>query len=74
MIEPFVTYRFIKGVDNFNRIIRFDYVDTAADTNEIEYGVTNRFYTRRYAEAVTKEAQQRLAEKAKTDKRDRHRR
>ncbi len=67
VIEPFVTYRFIKGVDNFNRIIRFDYVDTAADTNEVEYGVTNRFYTRRYAEAVTKEAQQRLAEKARTD-------
>ncbi|MEJ7846488.1 MAG: LPS assembly protein LptD [Pyrinomonadaceae bacterium] len=62
VIEPFVTYRFIKGVDNFNRIIRFDSLDTLADTNEIEYGVTNRIYTRRYAEAVTKEAQKRLAD------------
>ncbi|MFN6963211.1 MAG: LPS-assembly protein LptD [Pyrinomonadaceae bacterium] len=60
VIEPFVTYRFIKGIDNFNRIIRFDSLDTITDTNEIEYGVTNRIYTRRYAEAVTDEAQKRL--------------
>ncbi|MCA1608177.1 MAG: LPS assembly protein LptD, partial [Acidobacteria bacterium] len=62
VIEPFVTYRFIKGVDNFNKIIRFDYLDTLTDTNEIEYGITNRIYTRRYAEAVTPEAQSRLSE------------
>ncbi|MFN2501646.1 MAG: LPS-assembly protein LptD [Pyrinomonadaceae bacterium] len=60
VIEPFLTYRLVKGVDNFNRIIRFDYVDTVSNTNEIEFGVTNRFYTRRYAEAVTPEAQRRL--------------
>ena len=59
-IEPYLTYRLIKGVDNFNRIIRFDYEDTATDTNEIEYGVTNRFFTRRYTEAVTDEAKKRL--------------
>ena len=59
-IEPFLTYRLIKGVDNFNKIIRFDYEDTASDTDEIEYGVTNRFFTRRYTEAVTNEAQKRL--------------
>lgn len=62
VIEPFLIYRFIKGVNNFNRIIRFDYEDTQTDTNEIEYGVTNRIYTRRYTEAVTKEAQQKLQE------------
>lgn len=61
-IEPFVTYRLIKGVDNFNRIIRFDYQDTATDTNEIEYGVTNRIFTRRYTEAVTDEARKQLRE------------
>ncbi len=57
VIEPFATYRLIKGIDNFNKIIRFDYSDTQTDTNEIEYGITNRFYTRRYTEAVTNEAQ-----------------
>jgi LPS-assembly protein len=56
-IEPYLTYRYVSGVDNFNRIIRFDYIDTVTDTNEIEYGLTNRIYTRRYNEAVSEEAQ-----------------
>ena len=62
VIEPFVTYRYIKGVDNFNKIIRFDQLDTITDTNEVEFGVANRIYTRRYAEAVTEEAQRQLSE------------
>ncbi len=68
VIEPFATYRFIKGVDNFNRIIRFDYTDTATDTNEIEFGVTNRFYTRRFTEAVTEEARRKLSENPESSK------
>jgi LPS-assembly protein len=51
-IEPYATYRKISGVQDFNRIVRFDYVDTVADTNEIEFGVTNRFWTRRSASTV----------------------
>lgn len=62
VIEPYATYRFVKGVDNFHRIIRFDHLDTIADTNEIEFGLVNRIYTRKYSEAVTDEAQQRLRE------------
>ena len=62
VIEPFATYRFVKGINNFNRIIRFDQLDTITDTNEIEFGVANRIYTRRYAEAVTDEAQRQLSE------------
>ncbi len=61
-IEPYLTYRLISGVDNFNKIIRFDYQDTATDTNEIEYGLTNRLFTRRYTEAVTEEARKLLRE------------
>jgi LPS-assembly protein len=61
-IEPFLTYRAIKGINNFNRVIRFDFTDTQTDTNEIEYGVTNRIFTRRYTEAVSEEAQKRLRE------------
>ena len=60
VIEPYLTYRYIAGIDNFNKIIRFDYVDTATNTNEIEFGVINRFYTRKYGEAVTPEAQRLL--------------
>ena len=53
VIEPYVTYRRLAGVNNFDRIIRFDYIDAIADTNEIEFGVANRFFTRRSTENVS---------------------
>jgi LPS-assembly protein len=53
VIEPYVAYRKVTGVNNFNRIIRFDYVDAVADTNEIEFGIANRFFTRRSTENVS---------------------
>ena len=58
----------IKGIDNFDKIIRFDFSDTETDTNEIEYGVTNRFYTRKYTEAVTNEAQRIISNKPADEK------
>ena len=58
VIEPYVIYRRIAGIDNFNNILRFDYVDAIADTNEIEYGISNRFYTRRSTETVGQKAEQ----------------
>jgi len=63
VIEPYVIYRRIAGIDNFNQIIRFDYVDAIADTNEIEYGISNRFYTRRSIETVGKKAERVAREK-----------
>jgi LPS-assembly protein len=68
VIEPFVTYRFVKGVNNFHKIIRIDELDTITDTNEIEFGLTNRIYTRRYSEAVTDEAQKLLSEASADEK------
>ena len=68
VIEPFLTYRYVSGVDNFNKIIRFDFMDTITDTNEIEFGISNRIYTRRYTEAVTDEAQQLLQQKTAAEK------
>ena len=53
VIEPYVTYRRLAGINNFDRIIRFDYVDAIADTNEFEFGVANRFFTRRSTENVS---------------------
>src|SRR5919112_985765 len=53
VIEPYVVYRKISGINNFDRIIRFDYIDAIADTNELEFGVTNRFFTRRSTENVS---------------------
>jgi LPS-assembly protein len=46
-------YRKISGINNFDRIIRFDYIDAIADTNEIEFGIANRFFTRRSTENVS---------------------
>jgi LPS-assembly protein len=59
VIEPYITYRRLAGINNFDRIIRFDYIDAIADTNEIEFGIANRFFTRRSTENVSeKEARQ----------------
>jgi LPS-assembly protein len=43
-IEPYVIYRYTNGVNNFPSIIRFDYRDILSDTNEVEYGLTQRLY------------------------------
>ncbi len=53
VIEPYVIYRKVGGIDDFNQIIPFDYLDTIADTNEIEFGIANRFFTRRSTENVS---------------------
>jgi LPS-assembly protein len=56
VIEPYIIYRKISGISNFQNIIRFDYQDAIADTNEIEYGISNRFFTRRSTENVSEAA------------------
>jgi LPS-assembly protein len=47
VIEPFVEYRRIKGIDDFGRTPLIDERDMIAETNEVEYGVTNRFFVKR---------------------------
>ncbi|MEP6922464.1 MAG: LPS assembly protein LptD [bacterium] len=56
VIEPYMVYRRISGINEFDRLIRFDYNDAVADTNEIEFGITNRFFTRRSTENVSSAA------------------
>jgi len=56
VIEPYLVYRKLSGINNFDRIIRFDYTDAIADTNEIEFGIANRFFTRRSTENVNNES------------------
>jgi LPS-assembly protein len=46
VVEPEVTYRYVKGVDNFTSIPRFDLRDTLSDTNEVEYDLTNRIFAK----------------------------
>jgi len=43
-IEPYVTYRNVTGVNNFAEFIRFDAGSTLTNTNEVEYGVTQRLF------------------------------
>lgn len=45
-IEPSVRYTYRTGVDDFNRYLRFDDTDVVSNTNEVEYGVTQRLFLR----------------------------
>ncbi len=45
-IEPEITYRYVSGINNFERFIRFDSDVTISNTNEVEYGFTQRFYVK----------------------------
>lgn len=43
-IEPEISYRNVRGIDNFLSVLRFDDTDLASDTDELRYGVTQRLY------------------------------
>jgi LPS-assembly protein len=45
-IEPDIVYSYVNGVNDFGRFIRFDEDETLTDTNEIQYGLTQRLYRR----------------------------
>jgi LPS-assembly protein len=45
-LEPEITYRDVAGVNNFLSILRFDDVDLASDTNELDYSMTQRLFFR----------------------------
>jgi LPS-assembly protein len=46
-IEPQIVYRYVTGVDNFPNILRFDERDVLSNTNEFEYRLVNRLYSKR---------------------------
>ncbi|MGB6595800.1 MAG: LPS assembly protein LptD [Candidatus Acidiferrum sp.] len=43
-IEPVVSYHYVGGVDNFADFIRFNSDSTLTDTNQVEYGITQRLF------------------------------
>lgn len=45
-IEPMAAYHLVRGVDNFRQLLRFDDIDVVSNTNEVEYGVTQRLFLR----------------------------
>ncbi len=46
-LEADVAYRVKKGVGDFRNVLRFDPIDVVANTDEFEYGVTQRIYRKR---------------------------
>jgi LPS-assembly protein len=53
VVEPRVIYRYVAGVDNFDHILRFDERDILSDTNEVEYSIVNRLFSKRVLPAAT---------------------
>ncbi|MFY9561513.1 MAG: LPS assembly protein LptD [Terriglobales bacterium] len=47
VIEPRVRYDYVTGVNNFANILRFDAGDILSNTNDIEYALVNRLYSKR---------------------------
>jgi LPS-assembly protein len=47
VIEPEIVYSYVNGVTDFSRFVRFDEDETLTNTNEFEYGVTQRLYRRK---------------------------
>ena len=46
-IEPDVQYRFVGGINNFDSVLKFDGIDVASDTRELDYFLTQRLFLRR---------------------------
>jgi LPS-assembly protein len=57
-IEASANYRYVDGVNRFNNILRFDPVDIVSDTNEVEYGLTQRIYVKSLHAHPCKEGEQ----------------
>ena len=45
-IEPEIVYRNVTGIDKFSQTILFDADSTLTNTNEVEYGVTQRLWVK----------------------------
>ncbi len=54
VIEPYAGFRLVQGVNRFQDVIRFDERDMVVDTRELEYGITNRLFSKR-ADGVVRE-------------------
>jgi LPS-assembly protein len=45
-IEPEIVYHYVNGVDDFAKYLLFDQDDTLTDTNDVQYGATQRLFRR----------------------------
>ena len=46
VIEPRVYYRYVNGINDFGRYILFDETELLSNTNEVEFSLTNRIFTK----------------------------
>jgi LPS-assembly protein len=44
VVEPYVDYRYVSGVDRFSDTLQIDEIDLFANTNEVRYGIVNRLF------------------------------
>ncbi|MGH9672572.1 MAG: LPS assembly protein LptD, partial [Bryobacteraceae bacterium] len=47
VIEPRVSFRHVSGVEDFERLVRFDEMELLTNTREAEVSLVNRFYVKR---------------------------
>lgn len=45
-IEPEIEYHYVTGVNDYARYLLFDEDDTLTDTNDVQYGITQRLFRR----------------------------
>ncbi len=45
-VEPQLVYHYVNGVEDFARFLLFDQDDTLTDTNDVQYGITQRLFRR----------------------------
>jgi len=50
VIEPRASFRWVGGVKNFDRLLRFDDIELLANTRQAEISLTHRFYVKRRGE------------------------
>ena len=53
IIEPRVTYLKIGGIDDFDRVIRFDETDILSNTHQVRFSLTNRLLAKQKNGAVS---------------------
>jgi len=63
VIEPQVVYRLVNGVNQFDRFIRFDEDETLTNTNEVEYGFTQRLFRKTGSEDAEELVSWRIVQK-----------
>ena len=55
VIEPRIRYRYITGIENFGKVVRFDERDLVTNTNEADVSITNRLYSKNDATGQARE-------------------